>query len=70
MGTLKDKIQHEVHLFEPPSLENAFMVARKVESKNTTMTTRNTTSNKYRENDIPSYKPQQMLKPQQIDELK
>jgi hypothetical protein len=32
IGTLKDKIQHEVHLWEPKSLENAFKVARNVES--------------------------------------
>ena len=34
IGTLKDNIQHEVHLFEPSSLEKDFMMARKVESKN------------------------------------
>ena len=34
IGTLKDNIQHEVHLFEPTSLEKDFMIARKVESKN------------------------------------
>lgn len=28
IGTLKDNIQHEVHLFEPTSLEKDFMVAR------------------------------------------
>ena len=28
IGTLKDKIQHEVCLWEPKSLENAFRVAR------------------------------------------
>jgi len=26
IGTLKDNIQHEVHLWEPKSLENAFKV--------------------------------------------
>jgi hypothetical protein len=35
--TLKDNIQHEVHLWEPKSLENAFNVARNVESKNMAM---------------------------------
>ena len=30
IGILKDKIQHEVLLFEPPSLEKAFMMERKV----------------------------------------
>jgi hypothetical protein len=37
IGTLKDNIQHEVHLWEPNSLENAFKVARNVESKNMAM---------------------------------
>jgi hypothetical protein len=30
IGTLKDNIQHEVHLWEPKSLENAFRMARNV----------------------------------------
>ena len=42
IGTLKDNIQHEVCIFEPASLEKAFMVARKVESKNLVMDTRRT----------------------------
>jgi hypothetical protein len=42
MGTLKDNIQHEVHIWEPKSLENAFRVARNVESKNMAMDTRRT----------------------------
>jgi hypothetical protein len=42
IGTLKDHIQHEVHLWEPKSLENAFKVARNVESKNMAMATRRT----------------------------
>ena len=33
IGNLKDNIQHEVHLWEPDSLEKAFMLARKMESK-------------------------------------
>jgi hypothetical protein len=33
IGTLKDNIQHEVLLWEPKSLENAFKVARNVEKK-------------------------------------
>jgi hypothetical protein len=37
IGTLKDNIQHEVRLWEPKSLENAFKVARNVESKNMAM---------------------------------
>ena len=37
IGTLKDNIQHEVCLWESKSLENAFKVARNVESKNMAM---------------------------------
>jgi hypothetical protein len=37
IGTLKDNLQHEVCLWEPKSLENAFKVARNVESKNMAM---------------------------------
>ena len=58
IGTLKDSIQHEVCLFEPSSLDlKDFMMARKIESKNIVMTSRNTTSNTYRENDVPSNQP-------------
>ena len=32
IGTLKDNIQHDVHLCEPDSLEKAFRLARKMES--------------------------------------
>ena len=42
IGNLKNNIQHEVLLWEPKSLENAFKVARNVESKNMTMATRRT----------------------------
>ena len=52
IGTLKDNIQHEVHLWEPKSLENAF----NVESKNMAMATRRTNPNIYRENNAPSSK--------------
>jgi hypothetical protein len=47
IGTLKDNIQHEVRLSEPKSLENAFKVARNVESKNMAMANRRTTMNIY-----------------------
>jgi hypothetical protein len=47
IGTLEDNIQHEVCLWEPKSLENAFRVARNVESKNMAMATRRTTPNIY-----------------------
>jgi hypothetical protein len=56
IGTLKDNIQHEVCLWEPKSLENAFKVARNVESKNMAMATRRTNPNIYRENNAPSSK--------------
>jgi hypothetical protein len=72
IGTLKDNIQHQVLLWEPKSLENVFRVARNVESKNLDITTRRTTPNIYRENNVPSYKPPQhtRLTPQQLEEIK
>jgi hypothetical protein len=71
IGTLKDKIQHEVRLWEPKSLENAFKVARNVESKTTAMATR-IYPNIYRENNAPSPKTPQStrLTPQQLEERK
>ena len=71
IGALKDNIQHEVRLFEPTSLEKDFMVARKVESKNMATATR-TTSNTYRENNVPSTNPPQptRLTPQQLEETR
>jgi hypothetical protein len=70
IGTLKDNIQHEVCLFEPTSFKKAFMVGRKVETKNMAMATRRTTSNTYRENNFPSSNPPQpaRLTPQKMDE--
>jgi hypothetical protein len=65
MDTLKENIQHEVHLFEPKSLEKAYGMARRVENKN--MATRRVTTNNYKENYVPSLKPTR-LTPQQIDE--
>jgi hypothetical protein len=72
IGTLRDNIQHEVCLWEPKSLENSFRVARNVESKNMAMATRRTTTNIYRENNIPSSKTPQPTKltPQQLEERK
>jgi hypothetical protein len=68
MGTLKESIQHEVHLFVPKSLECAFILARKVEGKN--MDTRRVATNNYGEHDAPSSNLTQpmRLKPQKIDE--
>jgi hypothetical protein len=72
IGTLRDNIKHEVHLWEPKSLENSFRVARNVKSKNMTMATRRTNPNFYRENNAPSYKTPQptRLTPQQLEERK
>ena len=63
IGTLKNNIQHEVHLFKPTSLENTFMVARKVESKNLEMDTRRTTPNTSKESNVYS-----TSTPQQFEE--
>jgi hypothetical protein len=72
IGTLKDNIQHEILLWEPKSLENAFKVARNVESKNMAMVARRTNPNIYRENNAPSSKTSQptRLTPQQLEERK
>jgi hypothetical protein len=72
IGTLRDNIQHEICLWEPKSLENAFRVARYVESKNMAMATRRTNPNIYRENNAPSSKTPQStrLTPQQLEERK
>jgi hypothetical protein len=72
IGNLSDNIQNEVPLWEPKSLENAFRVARNVESKNMAMATRRTTPNIYRENNVPSSKTPQptRLTPQQLEERK
>ena len=68
IGTLKYKIQHELRLFEPSSLEKDFIMERKVENKNMVMTTRKAFSNTYRENIFPSSKPPQRLTHQQLEE--
>ena len=72
IGTLKDNIQHEVRLFEPTSIEKAFMVARKVESKNLAMATRRTTPNISKESNVPSTNTSQptRLTPQQMAETR
>lgn len=70
MGTMKDKIQHELHILEPTSLEKAFKLARRVESKNMGMATKRFPSNTYKENNVPSSnlsKPTR-LTPQEMDE--
>jgi hypothetical protein len=72
IGTLRDNIQHEVLLWEPKTLENAFRVAINVESKNMAMATRRNTPNIYRKNNVPSSKTPQptRLTPQQLEERK
>jgi hypothetical protein len=47
IGTLKERIQHEVCLFKDKSLEHVFSAVRKVESKN--FATRRVAINNYRE---------------------
>ena len=61
IGTLKYNTQHEVHLFEPTSLEKDFMVARKVESKNLVIATKRTTPNTSKESNVPSTNTPQQL---------
>jgi hypothetical protein len=72
MPNIQHEVQHEVRLWEPKSLENAFRVARNVESKNMAMDTRRTTPNIYRENNFPSSKTSQptSLTSQQMEERK
>ena len=70
VGTLKDSIQHEVHLFKPTSLENDFILARKLEIKNMVMPNRRSTYNTYRENNVPSSNPIQRLTSQKFDEIR
>ena len=71
MGTLNDNVQHELCILEPTSLEKAFKLARRVESKNMAMTTKRFPSNPYRENNAPSNLPKPTrLTPQQMDEIR
>ena len=50
IGTLKDNIQHDVHLWEPDSLEKAFKLARKMERK--IMAIRKHTSHNYKDGSV------------------
>jgi hypothetical protein len=70
IGTLKYNIQHEVCLFEPTTLDKAFMVERKVESQNIAMDTRRTTANTYKDINVSYSNPPQLtrLTPQKMDE--
>ena len=68
IGNLKDKIQHEVRLWEPDSLEKAFMLARKIESK--IMVTRKPTTHNYKDGSLatPLIPQPTRLTPQQLEE--
>lgn len=68
IGALKDNIQHEVHLWEPDSLEKAFREARKFENK--IMATRKSTTYNYKDGSVtaPSLPQPTRLTPQQLEE--
>ena len=68
IGTLKDNIQHEVHLWERDSLEKAFRWARKIESE--IMETRNPTTHNYNYGSVfsPSLPQPTRFTPQQLEE--
>eukprot|EP00253_Pinus_taeda_P007903 PITA_07903 len=68
IGTLKDKIQHEVCLWEPNSLEKAYMLARKIESKIMARSKPTTHNYKYGSVIVPSLSPPTKLRPQQLEE--
>jgi len=65
---LKDNIQHEVHLWEPDSLEKAFRLERKMERK--IMATRKPTTQNYKDGSVvsPSLSQSTRLTPQQLEE--
>jgi hypothetical protein len=50
IGSLKDNIQHDVRIWEPDSLEKAFRLARKMESK--IMATRKHTTHNYKDGSV------------------
>jgi len=68
IGNLKDNIQHEVHLWEPDSLEKAFRVARKVERKMMPTRKFNTHNYKYGSDASPILPQLTRLTPQQLEE--
>jgi hypothetical protein len=67
IGTLKDNIQHDVRLWEPDSLEKAFRLARKMESK--IMATRKHTTHNYKDGSVfaPSLPQPIRLTPQKLE---
>eukprot|EP00253_Pinus_taeda_P009546 PITA_09546 len=68
IGTLKDNIQHEVHLWEANSLEKAFKLARKMESK--FMATKKPTTDNYKDGSVAATRLPQPTRftPQQLEE--
>ena len=68
IGTLKDNIQHEVHVLEPNSLKKAFRLARKIECKS--MATRKPTTHFYKEVSVanPRFVEPTKLTPQKLEE--
>ena len=69
IGTLKDNIQHDVRLWEPDSLDKAFMLARKMESK--IMETKKHTTHNYKDGSVvaPSLLQPTRLTPQKLEEI-
>jgi len=70
IGNLKDNIKHEVHLWEPNSLEMAFRLTRKVERK--IMATRKSTPHNYKDGIVvyPSLPQPTRLTQQKLEEKK
>jgi hypothetical protein len=70
MSSLKEILQHGVHILKPKSLENAFAMAMKVESKNMAM--KRDAPNTYRNGHvtIPNHNQPIRLKPQKMDEIR
>ena len=68
IGTLKDNIQHEVHIWELDSLEKAFRLERKIECK--IMATRKPTTHIYKYASVatPRLPQTRRLTPQQLEE--
>ena len=68
IGTLNYNIQHEVRLWEPDSLEKAFRLERKIESK--IMVKRNPTTHNYKYGSVatPRLPQPTRLTPQQLEE--
>ena len=67
ISTLKDKIQHEVCVLEPDSLEKAFRLARKIECK--IMATRKDTTHFYKDGSVatPRFPQPTRLTPQNLE---